>query len=229
MKRTFVYIILIICVFTSCKSQTKYFEPKGIIDRTETLKNKLEWYTLNDKESVDKYTRIGDSIFGGEIACDVKPLSGIDLRSFKVLAGTKYAKDNNHVYYPIGISCIDYSDCGVCYYSKIIVENANPKTFSYLGKDYASDGKNVFFRGELIENVDVESFKIIDGPEYFYFATDKSNVYIHNKIFPNADAGTFYYDKDDERNIYQSVFIVGDKNKEWKIIPPNTIKEIEKR
>ena len=94
MKKTFIIIISISFIFNSCKSRTEYFIPKGIIDRTEELKSKLEWTALNDKESVDEYTRIGDSIFGGEIACNVKPLNGIDVKSFKVLAGTKYARDD---------------------------------------------------------------------------------------------------------------------------------------
>ncbi|NRS90874.1 hypothetical protein HNQ02_003821 [Flavobacterium sp. 7E] len=228
MKKTFIFIILISFVLTNCKSQTEYFAPKGIIDKTEVLKNKSEWTELNNMESVDKYTRIGDSLFGGEIACNVKPLSGIDTKSFKVLAGTKYAKDKNHVFYPIEIKCIDYQDCGVCYYGKIIVESANPKTFKYLGKDYASDGINAFFRGIQIKDADGKSFKVINGPDYFYFSVDKNNVYIHSDIFKSADAKTFYYNKDDKRNI-GDVFIIGDKNREWEFIPPSSIKEIEKK
>jgi len=228
MKKTFIFIISISFILTSCKSQTNYFEPKGIIDRTEELKGKLEWTTLNDKESVDGYTRIGDSLFGGEISCNVKPLNGIDLKSFKVLPGTKYAKDDNRIYYPIEIPCEDYSDCGVCYFGKIIVEGANPKTFKYLGKDYATDGINAFFRGKLIENADGATFQLINGPEYFYFAVDKMNVYKHSEIFKIADAETFYFDKDDKRNI-GDVFIIGDKNKEWEFTPPNSIKEVEKK
>lgn len=231
MKETFLYIISITFIFTSCKNKPNYFEPKGMINRTEEFKAKLEWKALNNKESVDKYTRIGDSIFGGEIACNIKPLSGIDIKSFRVLAGTKYAKDINNVYYPIEINCVDYEDCGVCYFENIIVKHANSKTFKYLGNDYATDGNNIFFRGKLIQNADAASFKVIDGPEYFYFATDKANVYIHNRILQNIDAETFYYDKLDKRNIsdkYGSVFIIGDKNKEWEFIPPNSIKEVEK-
>lgn len=65
------------------------------------------------------------------------------------MAGTKYAKDNIHVYYPLEIPCVDYEDCGVCYYGKIIIDNANPRTFKYLGKDYATDGENVFFSWKI--------------------------------------------------------------------------------
>ena len=218
--------------FTSCLGQNHYFEPTGIIDKTEIYAKDIpNWTSLKDKESVDGYTRIGDSIFGGEIACNIEPLKGIDIETFKVLAGTSYAKDKNNVYYPISIGCVDYEDCGVCYFSEIKLVNANPKRFEYLGKEYASDGKNVYFRGELLIEADGETFKVINGPEFFFFATDKNHVYKHNKTFEIADSKTFYYDKIDKRNIvqeYEHKFIIGDKNKEWEFIPPNTIKEIKK-
>ena len=204
-----------------------------IIDKTEEYKlNGESWISIHDKERVDGYTRIGDSIFGGEIACNVKPLSGIDIKSFKVLPGTQYAKDTNHVYYPLEILCIDYSDCGVCYYGKVIVEKANPSKFRYLGKDYATDGYNVFFRGELIPNADGQTFKLIEGPEFFYFAIDKNKVYRHNVTFQDADPQTFYYDKLDKRNINTEIehkYIIGDKDNEWEFVPPNTIKKIIKK
>jgi hypothetical protein len=228
------YIVLILSLFfVNCNGQNKYFEPSGIVDKTEQYNSdSRQWKSLNDKERVDGYTRIGDSIFGGEIACNIEPLKELDLESFKVLAGTKYAKDKKHVYYPIEVSCVDYADCGVCYYAKIIVENANPSTFKYLGKEYATDGKNVYFRAELIKRADGKTFKIIDGPEFFYFATDKNNVYKHNSVFKNADPSTFYFDKDDKRTInkeYEHKYIIGDKDNEWMYIPPDSIKKVKKK
>lgn len=227
-------VVLTFSIFlTSCIGQNKYFEPTGIVDRTaEYSKDGKIWISLKDKESVDGYTRIGDSIFGGEIACNVEPLKGIDIKTFKVMAGTNYAKDKNNVYYPLEQPCIDYEDCGVCYYGKIIMESADPENFKYLGKEYTTDGKNVYFRGELMPNADGETFKIIDGPKFFYFAVDKNYVFKHNRIFKEADSETFYYDLNDKRNIvheYEQRFVIGDKNKEWEFIPPNTINEIKKQ
>ena len=223
------HIFVFILILTSSVGQKKYFHPTGIIDKTKKFSGKNIWVTLNNKEKIDGYTRIGDSIFGGEIACNVEPLKNIDFKTFKVLAGTQYAKDKNNVYYPIGIDCIDFEDCGVCYYSKIIVEGANPTNFKYLGKDYATDGKFVFFRGKLLDGADVATFKVIEGPEYFYFATDKNKVYRHDKIFQNADPATFYYDKTNPRNKiskYDNRYIIGDKNNKWEFIPPDDIKKI---
>jgi hypothetical protein len=217
---------------TSCNGQINYFQPKGIIDKTKEFADKNTWTSLNDKERVDGYTRIGDSIFGGEIACNIKPLKNIDIKTFKVLAGTQYAKDINYVYYPLEVPCIDYTDCGVCYYSKIIMDSANSASFQYLGKDYATDGRLVFFRGQLLRGADGVTFKVIEGPEYFYFATDKFHVYKHDKVFNDAEASTFYYDKTDPRNKvseYDNRFIIGDKNNEWEYIPPDQIKKVDKK
>lgn len=218
---------------TSCQGQNKYFSPTGIVDRTEQyVKEEKSWISLEDKESINGYTRIGDSIFGGEIACNVEPLKGIDIKTFLVLPGTGYAKDKNNVYYPLEIPCIDYTDCGVCFYGKVIMENVNVESFEYLKKEYATDGKNVYFRGELMPDADGETFKVINGPEFFFFAADKNNVYKHNRIFKEADSETFYYDSTDDRNIvreYEHKFIIADKNKEWEFIPPNTINEIKKK
>ncbi|CAL2092828.1 DKNYY domain-containing protein [Tenacibaculum sp. 190524A05c] len=216
----------------SCKNPKSNFERTNIVDRTIAYsKNEIKWIALQKNASIDGYTRIGDSIFGGEIACNIKPLKGIDIASFKVLPGTKYAKDKNNVYYPIDITCLDYKDCGVCYFSKIKLDQANSRKFKYLNKEYASDGKNVYFRGELIPNADGESFKVIDGPEFFFFATDKKHVYKHNEIFDEADSKTFHYKSEDKRNIiqeYEHKFIIGDETKEWEFIPPNTITRIKK-
>lgn len=217
---------------TSCNGRAKYFQPTGIIDKTKELSGKNLWTQLNNKERIDGYSRIGDSIFGGEIACNVSPLNNIDIHTFKVLAGTQYAKDTNHVYYPLETICNDYTDCGVCYYSKVIIESASPAFFKYLGKDYATDTKLVFFRGKLLQDTDGASFKVIEGPQYFYFATDKYHVYMHDKIFQDADPETFYYDSTDLRNNvseYDNRYIIGDKDNEWEYIPPDQIKKVDKK
>ena len=228
---TYIFALFLLTL-TSCSGQTKYYQATGVIDKTKELLGKNIWTALKDKERIDGFTRIGDSIFGGEIACNIKPLKNIDVKTFKVLAGTQYAKDINHVYYPLEVPCIDYTDCGVCYYGKIIIENANPINFKYLGKDYATDGKYVFFRGQLLEGADGVTFKVIEGPEYFYFATDKNNVYKHGNIFKNADPSTFYYDKTNPKNKvseFDNKFIIADKNNKWEYTPPDQIKKIDEK
>jgi len=228
-RLTYIFALYLL-IRTSCVGQKKYFQPTGIIDRTEEFFGKNIWVSLNDKERIDGYTRIGDSIFGGEIACNVEPLKNIDTKTFQVLAGTQYAKDKNNVYYPLEIPCIDVIDCGVCFYGRVIVEDANPLDFRYLDKGYATDGKLVFFRGELLKDADGVTFKVIEGPEYFFFATDKNKVYKQNKVFRDADPSTFYYDVTDPRNRiseYDNRYIIGDKNNKWEFIPPDKIKKID--
>ena len=223
--------IILFLILTNSYGQDKYFEPEGVVDRTFDYQNdSVDWVSLTDKEKVDEYTRIDTVIFCGEIGCDIEPMTGIDISTFEVLAGTNYAKDKNNVYYPIQVICIDYTDCGVCYCSDYILENVQTETFRYLDKEYATDGENVYFRGKLIKNGDGETFKVIDGPEYFFFAVDKNAVYRHDEIFSEADPSTFYYDKNDERNIntqFEHRYIIGDKDFKWEYIPPTTIRKIK--
>ena len=210
-----------------------YFEPKGIVDKTEEyIKTNKGWIILKENERIDGYTRVGNSIFGGEIDCNIEPLMGVDAQSFKVLPGTSYAKDRNHVYYPLVVPCIDYSDCGVCFYGEIIIKSANPETFEYLDKEYAVSGRNTYFRGELIPQADGKTFRVVDGPEQFYFAVDTNYVYIYDRIFKEADPSTFYYDKNDKRNttdLLMEKYIIGDKNHKWQYSPLYTLKELGKR
>jgi len=225
--------IILFLILNNIYGQHTYFEPKGAIEKTNDFQNdSIVWISLADKVKVDEYTRNDSVIFCGEISCNIEPMSGIDITTFEVLAGTKYARDKNKVYYPIQMTCIDYTDCGVCYCSDYVLENVNRKAFKYLGKEYATDGKNVYFRGELIKEADGETFKVIDGPEFFFFAIDKNTVYRHNKIFSAADPATFYFNKNDDRNIdteYEHKYIIGDKDYEWEFIPPSTIRKIKSK
>jgi hypothetical protein len=138
---------------------------------------------------------------------------GVDVASFKVCPGSKYAKDNALVYYPVTITCSDYVDCGVCACTKYVIDNIAVTDFEYLGKDYATDRVKVYFRGQELEGAYSKSFKIINGPDFFYFAVDKSNVYKHNEVFLGADARTFYYDQLDKRNEEgANRYVIADKN-----------------
>lgn len=127
------------------------------------------------------------------------------------------------------IRCVDHDDYGVCYYEKVTVEKAKPSTFRYLGKDYATDGRYAYFRGLLIEGADGHTFRVTEGPEYLYFATDQNNVYKYGKIFKDADPSTFHYKKNDLRNNVSesdSKYIIGDNNTEWEYIPPDQVKKL---
>jgi len=224
-------LYLVLFIFTSCntgqlKSKSSTSPKKSEIESTKPN----TWISLKEKETIDGYTKLNGHIYGGEIACDVKPLDGIDVPTFQVLAGTKYAKDKNHVYYPIRISCIDYTDCGVCYYADIVIADADPATFVYLDKEYAIDNDHVYFRGEPIKGAESKTFKVIDGPEYFFFAKDRNKVYYFNHYFSEADAESFYFDREHPLNVisaYEHVYIVADKHNHWEFRPPGQFKKID--
>jgi len=231
--KIFLIILLIDSFFelTLCSAQKYYFQPEGIIDRTGELNEENRWTSLKNKESIDGYTRIDDAIFGGEIACNVMPLKNIDIKTFKVLPGTKFAKDKKHLYYPFSLSCDDFEDCGVCYFSKVIVEGANPATFRSLGKNYFTDGNLVFFGGEQIAGASSSTFKVIEGPYNFFFAVDQFHVYQGNNFFNEADPSSFYFDNDNPRNMVDDtyyIYIIGDKNSKWRVTNSNKIELIEK-
>lgn len=79
-------LVIVFPSFTGCYSQTKYFEATGIINKTEELtKHKTAWTLLKNKERIDGYTRVGDSIFGGEIACNISPIRDADASTFMVV------------------------------------------------------------------------------------------------------------------------------------------------
>jgi hypothetical protein len=185
------------------------------------------WVSLQEGQSIDGYTRKDNRIYCGGVRCGAPAMAGVDASTFKVWPGSKYAKDKANVYYPLSIVCRDGATCGACFCDEYVIRDLSVNDFDYLGKDYATDGIKVFFRGEELAGADGKSFKVIDGPAFFYFAVDKSNVYEHNSVFTGADPSTFYYDPLDKRNdevINHSV--IADKRHKWLFIPPDGIKRL---
>ena len=95
-------------------------------------------------------------------------MTNIDLNSFEVCVGSKYAKDKKNIYYPLEITCVDEIDCGVCSCTKYIIKAGNVMNFKYLGRDYSINGTMAYFRGQAIEQADGNTFKVINGPEFFF-------------------------------------------------------------
>lgn len=189
---------------------------------------KSDWITLQEGQSIDGYTRKDNRIYCGEVNCGAKPMVGVDVTSFKVYPGSKYAKDKAFVYYPISITCSDYADCGVCSCDKYTISNLSIKDFEYLGKDYATDKIKVYFRGQELEGADGKSFRVINGPKFFYFAVDKNKVYKHDEVFLGADPSTFYYDHLDKRNDEViNHYVIADKKHKWLFIPPDKIRRFK--
>ena len=104
-----------------------------------------KWKSLCNNESVGMYTRIGNKIYGGNatgIAINklTSPLNGVDVESFKVCIGSDYAKDKNHVYYPIRMMCSDADTYGGCFFVEYIVKDVSSENFKYIGNQYGTDG-----------------------------------------------------------------------------------------
>ena len=110
-------ILLCTILYLGAVSCSKYREFKSI----------GKWKSLCNNESVGMYTRIGNKIYGGNatgIAINklTSPLNGVDVESFKVCIGSDYAKDKNHVYYPIRMMCSDADTYGGCFFVEYIVK-----------------------------------------------------------------------------------------------------------
>ena len=52
---------------------------------------------------------------------------------------------------------------------------------------FATDGNNIYYEGEILENVDLNTLKAVD-PYHEYFA-DKENVYYKSKLLPIKNSG----------------------------------------
>ncbi len=85
-------IFLFVLLYFGCSSCSQNASNDQVVDKTEAyVQAKKDWTRLKNKTRVDGYTRLEDSIYGGEIACDIEPLKGVDAETFEVLPGTQYA------------------------------------------------------------------------------------------------------------------------------------------
>lgn len=129
-------------------------EIKGADNKTFTPINS---YMAKDKFRVYKY------IFNNGYSCKsaLNIIPSTDTRTFQLL-NSFYSKDKNAVFF-----------------DNKPVNEANPATFKAFNEWYStsfgSDDKHVFYRGELIEQADPNSFLVIDSA----FAKDKNYVYAH--------------------------------------------------
>ena len=113
------------------------------------------WRKLERNEKIGLYLRVGNRIYGGSFyikdTIHITPLKDVDASTFEICEGTEYARDKNHVYYPIRIMCTDGEDWGGCYFEEYIVDGASPESFIYIKDDYGVDGYRMYNRGERIE------------------------------------------------------------------------------
>lgn len=176
------------------------------------------WRALHDQAAVAAYVRHGDDVRCGE--ADAPPMVGVDAARFEVLGETGYARDPSGVYYPIRQICIDGEDFGYCTCSEYRVVDAVAQDFRYLGRDYATDGRRVYFRGEVVPRADAISARVILGPEYLYCLVDARGVYILKQRLEGADPQSFGFWR-----AVDGAYLLRDDRHTWRLEPgsPPTI------
>ena len=70
-------------------------------------------------------------------------------------------------------------------YKKIDINKRLKPISDFLS--FATDGNNIYYEGEILENVDLNTLKAVD-PYHEYFA-DKENVYYKSKLLPIKNSG----------------------------------------
>ncbi|EGN64185.1 MULTISPECIES: DKNYY domain-containing protein [Fusobacterium] len=149
-----------------------------------------DYFTQNialDKNSV---------YFGNVIIPDLDP------NKLEVI-GNGYYTDGTNSYFYSPFSELDKESSKYIYPYKKIENAKNLKVLKNF-ELFAVDGDNVYYKGEILKNADLNTLKIIDkNNEYF---ADKENVYYKSKLLPIKNSGklkivsseqgdTFLYDE----------------------------------
>ncbi len=169
-------------------------------DGMQALEN-VDMETFKTLNSGDYYTKnIGldknNVYFGNVIIPDLDP------NKLEVI-GNGYYTDGTNSYFYSPFSELDKESSNYIYPYKKIENAKNLKALENL-ELFAVDGDNVYYKGEILKNADLNTLKIIDkNNEYF---ADKENVYYKSKLLPIKNSGklkivsseqgdTFLYDE----------------------------------
>lgn len=103
---------------------------------------------------------------------DIPAIKDADPNSFVVCKGSFYAKDKNHVYYPIGMFDLELEDTvGPPVVSDVfIIKDADPETFFVMDEGFALDKNHMYFMGEIIPF----DFYLLDKKEREEFMRENS-------------------------------------------------------
>ena len=169
-------------------------------DGMQVLEN-VDMETFKTLNSGDYYTKnIGldknNVYFGNVIIPDLDP------NKLEVI-GNGYYTNGINSYFFSPFSELDKESSNYIYPYKKIENAKNLKAYENL-ELFAVDGDNVYYKGEILKNTDLNTLKIIDkNNEYF---ADKENVYYRSKLLPIKNSGklkivsseqgdTFLYDE----------------------------------
>ena len=117
--------------------------------------------------------------FGNVIIPDLDP------NKLEVI-GNGYYTDGTNSYFYSPFSELDKESSKYIYPYKKIENAKNLKVLENF-ELFAVDGDNVYYKGEILKNADLNTLKIIDkNNEYF---ADKENVYYRSKLLPIKNSG----------------------------------------
>ena len=169
-------------------------------DGMQALEN-VDIETFKTLNSGDYYTKnIGldkNNVYFGNII-----IPDLDSNKLEVI-GNGYYTDGTNSYFFSPFSELDKNSSKYIYPYKKIENAKNLKAYENL-ELFAVDGDNVYYKGEILKNTDLNTLKIIDkNNEYF---ADKENVYYRSKLLPIKNSGklkivsseqgdTFLYDE----------------------------------
>ena len=132
-----------------------------------------DYFTQNialDKNSV---------YFGNVIISDLNP------NKLKVI-GNGYYTDGTNTYFYSPFSEFDKDSSKYIYPYKKMENVKNLKALKDF-ELFAVDGENIYYKGEILKNADLNTLEIIDrNNEYF---ADKENVYYKSKLLPIKNSG----------------------------------------
>ena len=152
-------------------------------DGMQALEN-VDMETFKTLNSGDYYTKnIGldkNNVYFGNII-----IPDLDPNKLEVI-GNGYYTDGTNSYFYSPFSELDKDSSKYIYPYKKIENAKNLKVFENF-ELFAVDGDNVYYKGEILKNADLNTLKIIDkNNEYF---ADKENVYYKSKLLPIKNSG----------------------------------------
>jgi hypothetical protein len=110
----------------------------------------------------------------------------IDTATFRFISAFYWA-DKNNVYH-----FTPMSDGGtVC-----LIDEADSKTFTPIGEDgYSKDKTNAYYRGQIMEGVDVKTINLFKTRENIEFAYDKSHIYEYGRMMTDKEIKAQHLEK----------------------------------
>ena len=102
-----------------------------------------------------------------------------DLATFETLGKGPIAKDKSNVY------CMSYKDNSENNLVTIALNTGD--TVANLNDIYLKVGENIYHWGELVKEIDAESFEIVS----YHYGKDKNHVFYRGLVLEDADAATF--------------------------------------